>query len=109
MEFYGRQIRFSVPVKIRNGKRGVESRRRTRRLLRRNPSRICALSRTKYKTDDQKSPDTGSCYAKTLVALRKHKLQLDVQLLDTHYRVPRQNTIPSAKSARNRSEIFLID
>jgi hypothetical protein len=43
------------------------------------------------------------------VALRKHKLQLEVQLLETHYRVPRQNTIPSPKSARNRSEIFLID
>jgi hypothetical protein len=84
LDFHGRQVRFSVPVEIRDSKTRVESSRRNRRLTRRRAGRVCPASHTKNQTENQASPEKGSCQPEPLMHPREHELQFEEHLLETN-------------------------
>jgi hypothetical protein len=103
LDFHGRQVRFSVPVEIRDSKIRVESPRRNRRATRRSAGCVCPASHTKNKTENQTSPKRDSCQPEPFMDPREHGLQFEAQFLETNCTIfSRQNSIPSGKSARIR-------
>ena len=104
MNFYGRQIRLSVPVEIRDGKIRIDSRRRIRRVSRRRVGAVHPAGYAQNKTENQKGFRSGPCCSEAAMDLREHKLQREARFLALSVRsCPARIPLP----ARNLSVLSL--